>query len=79
MVSNSKVHPYNGLGKLISTYEHPISLAKFSTKGTAFLITPKHIMTAAHNLYSNDMKIKKRLKASKMYFYPEPLLYKQKL
>jgi V8-like Glu-specific endopeptidase len=49
MVSNSAVHPYNGLGKLISIFKDPY---EFYTTGTAFLITTKHIMTAAHNLYS---------------------------
>jgi V8-like Glu-specific endopeptidase len=51
MVRNSSVHPYNGLGKLITVVADPLTKQKRVKSGTAFLVAKNLIMTAAHNLY----------------------------
>jgi hypothetical protein len=51
MVRNSAVHPYNGLGKLITVVTDPKTKRKRVKSGMAFLIAKNLIMTAAHNLF----------------------------
>jgi V8-like Glu-specific endopeptidase len=51
MVRNSAVHPYDGLGKLITTFIDVKTKKKTWKNGTAFLIAKNLIMTAAHNLF----------------------------
>ena len=80
MVINNGDHPYNGIGKIIVGF-YDSSLKRYSYKnGTAFLITYKHIMTAAHTLYRNvDERdpFKAQIKADKIEFFLEPLFLKE--
>jgi hypothetical protein len=59
MVRNSAIHPYNGLGKLITTFIDPKTNKKRWKRGSAFLIGKNLIMTAAHTLFDVDEKTNK--------------------
>ena len=51
MVQNSTFYPYNCLGKVVAIFDfiiNPKTGEKKQNVGTAFLITPIHIMTARH-------------------------------
>ncbi len=54
MICNSTIHPYNGLGKLITTFIDPKTKKKRWKNGSAFLIGKNLIMTAAHTLFDID-------------------------
>lgn len=52
MVPSNGLHPYNALGKICAVfYDSVTKKAIAHQSGTAFLITYKHIMTAAHTLF----------------------------
>jgi V8-like Glu-specific endopeptidase len=80
MVHNSAVHPYNGLGKLITTFIDAKTKKKTWKNGSAFLIAKNLIMTAAHNLFDIDEKTKNiNSKADLAHFFPEPLFFGEPL
>ena len=57
MVPSSGIHPYNALGKILAVFNDPVTKdPSFYQSGTAFLITQKHIMTAAHTLFYENKK-----------------------
>ncbi len=67
MVQNNQVHPYSGIGKLMTEFQNPITKVTLIVKGTAFIISKSHIMTAYHNVNNKHFNLKN------IKFYPEPL------